>query len=292
MQLIMQEYQQRIQAVLDKALSDSDTPARLQAAMRYSTLAGGKRFRALLVYAAGLAVKAPLQRLDAVAAALECVHTYSLIHDDLPAMDDDDLRRGQATNHIEFDQATAILAGDALLTIAFQLINAEDSQLSDQQARKISLELTLGAGQRGMVGGQMLDILATEQSLDRPQLEDIHRRKTGALIKSAVICGALCADQPSELTLKKLAEYAEAIGLAFQVIDDVLDIESSTEVLGKPSGADIALGKSTYPGLIGLAESKKLAEKLYREAVASVAPIGDNSAQLIELAGLVVKRNH
>lgn len=275
--------------------------------MRYSTLAGGKRFRALLVYAAGMALDAPLKRLDKVAAALECIHAYSLIHDDLPAMDDDDLRRGQATNHIKYDDATAILAGDALQTLGFELVSDDDSGLTDKQSRRIISVLAKASGPIGMVGGQMLDIEATEQTLTRAQLEDVHRRKTGALINAAVMCGALCSDTATEQQLNLLGAYSNHLGLAFQVVDDVLDIESSTEELGKPSGADVALGKSTYPSLIGLHESKKLATDLYHKAIDCITAIGDNSelaeepkidkttskfGLLYELAELVVIRTH
>jgi len=304
----MREYQQRTQHVLDTYLNDSDTPERLLKAMRYSALSGGKRFRAMLVYAAGLAVDAPLEKLDIVATALECIHAYSLIHDDLPAMDDDDLRRGLATNHIEFDEATAILAGDGLLTFAFELINQPSSNLSDRQCRLITANLARKSGPIGMVGGQMLDIQATEQKINQSELENIHKRKTGALIQSAVMCGALCNDQVTQIQLDALQEYASNIGLAFQVVDDILDIESSTEELGKTSGADIALGKATYPALIGLEESKKMAEKLYQQAIESIATISDNGALvsktnntenlrnntelLHNLADLVVKRKN
>jgi farnesyl diphosphate synthase len=289
---VMLEYQNRIQAFLDTSLDNLDVPERLRAAMRYSTLSGGKRFRALLVYASGLAVDAPLTRLDAVAAALECIHAYSLIHDDLPAMDDDDLRRGQATCHIEFDEATAILAGDALQTLAFELIASPNSGLTDAQARSICLKLAQSSGQTGMVGGQILDIQATDCQLSRAALEDVHRRKTGALINAAVICGALCSDHVTPPQLSKLADYANNIGLAFQVIDDILDIESSTEELGKPSGSDVEKGKSTYPALIGLQQSKKLAQNLYQESIVSIAAISDNTVLLRDLAKLVVERTN
>ena len=278
--------------MLDKILTSPDIPERLLAAMRYSTLSGGKRIRAMLVYAAGLAVNAPMARLDAVAAALECIHSYSLIHDDLPSMDNDELRRGQATNHIEFDEATAILAGDALLTQAFEIISSKESELADHQLRKICQKLAVSAGSTGMVGGQMLDILATNVSLSAVQLENMHKRKTGALISASVICGALCSDHCSRDTIKALDTYANSIGLAFQVVDDILDVESSTEILGKSSGVDEALGKSTYPSLIGLKESKDLAENLYQSAIASIAGIGDNAGQLAELAELIVKRQY
>ena len=289
MVLQLNDYQARIEQVLETALNHSDTPDLLQASMRYSTLDGGKRVRAMLVYAAGIALGAPLSRLDSVAAALECIHSYSLIHDDLPAMDDDDLRRGRATNHKKFDEATAILAGDALQTVAFELVNEEKS-LSDKQARQISSMLAKYAGRVGMVGGQMLDMQAENQSLSREELENVHSRKTGALIRAAVTGGALCADQASSEILDALDQYAKKIGLAFQVIDDVLDIESSTEMLGKTSGADQALGKSTYPALLGLEASKKLAQDLYEDALASISIIDGDTEMLTELASLVVNR--
>jgi len=260
--------------------------------MRYSTLAAGKRIRAKLVYAAGIATDAPLEKLDMVAVAIECMHSYSLIHDDLPAMDNDGLRRGKATNHIAFDEATAILAGDALQTLAFQIINQDASQLNDHQARQITNQLAEGAGQVGMVGGQMLDILATNQDLNQKQLANIHKRKTGALIRTAVLCGAYCGDTITDTKLTNLENYANKLGLAFQVIDDVLDVESSTELLGKETGADIGLGKSTYPEIIGLAESKALAQTLHQEAIASIATIGDNSQHLIDLANFLVDRSY
>lgn len=287
---LMLDYQARIQTVLENSLSNTDVPERLRLAMRYSTLSGGKRFRALLVYAAGTAVGAPLEKLDSVAAALECIHAYSLIHDDLPAMDNDDLRRGLATNHIKFDEATAILAGDALQTLAFELIAADSSRLSHLQSRQICLKLAQSSGQTGMVGGQILDIQATEKQLDRTSLENIHRRKTGALINCAAICGALCADHATEAQFSALNDYANNLGLAFQVVDDILDIESSTEELGKPSGSDVEMGKSTYPALIGLQESKNLATILYKESMVSIAAIGDNTLLLEDLAKLVVNR--
>ncbi len=287
---VMREYQARNQQVLSSALSKAQIPERLSEAMRYSTLAAGKRFRALLVYGAGLALDAPLARLDAVAAALECLHAYSLIHDDLPAMDDDDLRRGQPTNHIKFDEATAILAGDALQTLAFELIADQTSDLNDAQARKICLKLAQSSGATGMVGGQILDILATDKALARTALEEVHRRKTGALINAAVICGALCSDYATQEQLDALGDYADKLGLAFQVMDDVLDIESTTEELGKPTGSDQALGKSTYPALLGLAQSKELATNLYQESIVSIASISDNTSLLEDLAELTIKR--
>ena len=302
MKNLIQEYQSRAQKVLEQALKQQDIPLRLSEAMRYSALGGGKRFRALLVYGAGLYLNAPLNKLDIVSSAIECVHTYSLIHDDLPAMDDDDLRRGQATCHIKYDDATAILAGDGLLSLAFDLINHPNAPFSDKQCRLISHQLAFSSGPTGMVGGQMLDIEATgHNSITIEELENIHRRKTGALINSATLCGAYCSDKINSETLEHLSNYANSIGLAFQVIDDILDIESTTQELGKPSGADINLQKATYPALIGLTESKQLADKLYQQAMESLSAISDNSEiskhndgaiLLQELADLVVNRKN
>ena len=268
--------------------------------MRYSTLAGGKRIRALLVYSAGIATGAKLENLDSIAAAIECIHAYSLIHDDLPAMDDDELRRGKPTNHIKFDQATAILAGDALQTLAFELILSPDSGLNDNQSRQIGLELAKASGSAGMVGGQMLDIEATDKELNRDQLERVHRSKTGALILAATRTGALAGNSVNATQMSALDRYAANIGLAFQVVDDILDIESSTEVLGKPSGSDLELGKSTYPALLGLEKSKDLAKKLYHEAIDCINTIGDNNGKtpnsglsmLNAIAELIIKRTH
>ena len=302
MKNLIQEYQSRAQKVLEQALKQQDIPLRLSEAMRYSALGGGKRFRALLVYGAGLYLNAPLNKLDIVSSAIECIHAYSLIHDDLPAMDDDDLRRGQATCHIKYDDATAILAGDGLLSLAFDLINHPNAPFSDKQCRLISHQLAFSSGPTGMVGGQMLDIEATgHNSITIEELENIHRRKTGALINSATLCGAYCSDNIDIETLEHLSNYANSIGLAFQVIDDILDIESTTQELGKPSGADINLQKATYPALIGLTESKQLADKLYQQAMESLSAISDNSEiskhndgaiLLQELADLVVNRKN
>ena len=281
------QYQQRTQQALDKLLPAANN--QLNIAMRYSTLNGGKRFRAMLVYAAGEALQADQYVLDIVAVAVECIHAYSLIHDDLPAMDDDNLRRGKPTCHIEFDEATAILAGDALQTFAFELL-ANINTLTEDKRLRLILELSQASGYAGMAGGQMLDMLATGKQLTLEELENIHRNKTGALIKAAVLMGAICSDSFNREHEQKLTEYAEKIGLAFQIIDDVLDEEADTSTLGKPSGADKQLGKSTYPALLGIEESKKRAEKLYTEAIESLSTIGDNSLMLKQLAKLVVER--
>ena len=284
-------YQNRIESVLTGELSNVDTPEQLREAMQYSTLGGGKRVRALLVYAVGEALAIKTETLDPLAVALEMIHAYSLIHDDLPAMDDDELRRGKATNHIQFNEATAILAGDALLTLAFEIINRPNGVLSPSHSQALSYRLATKAGRQGMVGGQILDILATQTRLSQPALEDIHRRKTGALINAAITCPALCVDESSHYG-PVLESIASNLGLAFQVVDDILDVESSTEILGKKAGADQNLGKSTFPALIGLQESKQLAENLYQQAIASIDAISDNSALLKEVARMIVRRTH
>ena len=292
--MTLSDYQTRIESVLNRTLRDDSVPPLLLEAMRYSMLGGGKRVRALLVYAAGEAVNASLEQLDIVAAALECVHGYSLIHDDLPAMDDDDLRRGKPTNHKQFNEATAILAGDALLTFAFELINRDNSSLSDQQARKITQILSTCAGASGMVGGQQLDMLATGENLTQDALKNIHKHKTGALVRAAVICGGLCkpGDELASPVLESLDKYGANLGLAFQVIDDILDVEASTQELGKTSGADEQRGKATYPSTIGLQTSKKLAKNLYTQAIACTQTIGDNTRLLAEIAELVITRRN
>lgn len=288
---LIQELLERTQSALQQQLDSGDIPDRLREAMAYSLFAGGKRIRALLVYAAGMLAGAKIEALDTTAAALECIHTYSLIHDDLPAMDDDELRRGSPTNHIQFDEATAILAGDGLQTLAFEAIS-NCRHLDDAQARKISQLLATSAGPSGMVGGQMLDIESTNISLNLATLENVHRRKTGALIRAAVLCGAHCGHALSASDEQKFNNYATSIGLAFQIVDDVLDIESSTEELGKPRGSDPELGKSTYPSLIGIEESKIRAKKLLQEAIASIDSIGDNNGLLKHLAEKIVSRSH
>ena len=288
----------RLETYLKRILDDSEVPERLKEAMAYSLLSAGKRIRGLLVYATGDAVAAPLDLLTPTAAALECIHAYSLIHDDLPAMDDDDLRRGKPTNHIEFDEATAILAGDALLTLAFEIISSNNHPYKAEQSVRIIQQLAVSAGRSGMVGGQMLDIQATGKQVSLEHLQSIHAAKTGALIKASVLCGAYCGPlcgvgaipASSAQTLTALTLYADNIGLAFQIMDDILDETSDTNTLGKQAGADRALNKSTYPQLLGLQESRALAEKLLQEALESIEPISDNTDPLKHIAERVVTR--
>ena len=268
---------------------------RLRDAMRYSLFNGGKRVRPILVYASGLAVGGALNpaqqaSLDTIACALECIHAYSLVHDDLPAMDDDDLRRGKPTCHIAFDEATAILAGDALQTLAFELLS-EAPHLDD--ACKITLlqQLTRASGVRGMVLGQAIDLAAVNHQLDLTQLEIMHRHKTGALISASVAMGAIAcgADEPR---LHALDTYAAAIGLAFQVQDDILDVITDTATLGKQQGADIARNKPTYVSLLGLDNARAKARELHQQALAALTEFDQRAQPLRALSAYIIERSH
>lgn len=287
-------YSQRIETVLDACLPNADIqPSRLHEAMRYSAMAGGKRIRPRLVYATAEVLNIEPERVDAAAAAIEFIHAYSLIHDDLPAMDDDDLRRGKPTSHIAFDEATAILAGDALQTLAFDVIATHEG-LGERPAQRVAQLATLAraAGSRGMVGGQMLDMASEGQAIDVERLEQIHSLKTGALLRACVLMAADAADSLDRDKRAALDVFATRIGLAFQVQDDVLDIESTTEKLGKTQGADIAHDKATYPALLGLAEAKSLAEQLYNDAVGALSLWGSEAEPLRLIAAEIVKRDH
>ena len=300
---------QRVEAVLEQTLPTAETaPQRLHAAMRHATLGGGKRMRPLLVFAAGAATGADEARLDAPAAAVELVHAYSLVHDDLPAMDDDDLRRGRPTVHVAFDEATAILAGDALQTLAFTTLAAADApaQLRIDWVQA----LAAASGAAGMCGGQALDIDATGQGQEpglrhlRPatgdpdsapasllRLERMHALKTGALIGAAVRMGAL-AGGADAATLAQLDHYAGALGLAFQIRDDLLDIEASSEQLGKTAGKDAAQAKSTYPALLGIQGARARLDQLAATMREALAPLGARAGHLAALGELAVKRSH
>lgn len=286
----LRRLQQRVEGALDGRLPRADNaPARLHEAMRYATLNGGKRVRASLVYAVGQAIAAPDAALDAPACAVELIHAYSLVHDDLPCMDDDDLRRGKPTCHKAYDEATALLAGDALQSLAFELLAHEPVLSANQRLRMITL-LAAASGSHGMAGGQAIDLAAAGKSLTLSQLEDMHRRKTGALIRAAVLLGAYAREDLDTVTLKALDEYSRAIGLAFQITDDILDVEGLTETLGKKPGVDRDRGKATYTSLLGLAEAKARAQSLHRQALESLAPLGDNGSLLAELAGFIIER--
>lgn len=285
----LQAYQARIETLLERVLPSPEVlPMRLHEAMRYSVLNGGKRMRPLLVYATGDALGVPTELLDIPAAAIELLHVYSLIHDDLPAMDDDVLRRGKPTCHCAYDEATAILAGDALQTLAFQLLAQADERISASQRLRMIQQLSIAAGSRGMVGGQAIDLAAVGKELTELELEQMHIHKTGALIRSSVLLAAYTAPVLDEKQLLQLDHYAKCLGLAFQVQDDILDIESDTQTLGKTRGADAAAGKPTYPSIIGMSAAKRKLDELYLEAVAALE--GLKAPLLLEIAEFTVKR--
>ncbi len=288
-------YQERIEGVLEKILSDSSKSHQLNEAMRYSVLGGGKRVRPLLVYATGEALGISLDLLDKPAAAIEFIHAYSLVHDDLPCMDDDDLRRGQATTHIKFDEATAVLAGDALQTLAFEILSQPMQEVSAENQLKMLKTLTSASGSTGMVLGQAIDLAAVGKTLSESELEEMHCYKTGALIRASVAMVSYCRktdDENEQIRSQResLNNYAEAIGLAFQVRDDILDIQSDTKTLGKTQGADIAAGKPTYPSIIGMSMAKEKLYQLHESAIKSLSGFGAEADQLREIAGFIVKR--
>ena len=281
----------RMEAALGELLPASRVPpVRLHDAMRYSTLGGGKRVRAMLVFGAGDVSRADPERLKVAAAAVEMIHAYSLIHDDLPCMDDDVLRRGKPTCHVEFDEATALLAGDALQSLAFQLLaEYRLAESADTQLKMLQLVAAAG-GSRGMAGGQAIDLAATGTNLNLPELEFMHIRKTGALIRAATLLGAHCGKPLDERALAKLDHFAKCVGLAFQVVDDVLDIEATTATLGKTAGKDAQQNKPTYVSVLGIAESRKLAAELREDALASLDVFGTPARRLRELADFIVLR--
>ena len=283
--------QARMESALSRILPPAHVaPTRLHEAMRYATLGGGKRVRPLLAFAAGEVSAADPQRLEVAAAAVELIHAYSLVHDDLPCMDDDELRRGKPTVHVEYDEATALLVGDALQSLAFQILC--EGRLADDPAVQLEMARTLAiaAGSRGMAGGQQVDLESTGKSLALPELELMHIHKTGELIRAAVVLGLSCGNPLSAAEKAKLDRYAKAIGLAFQVVDDVLDSEASTATLGKTAGKDSRQGKSTYVSILGAKRARDLAEELRAEAHAALAGLGERSRRLEELADFVVLR--
>ncbi len=287
----LHRYQIRVEQALNGCLPETKIPKRLHEAMRYATLNGGKRIRACLVYATGEALGVDTTTLDTPACAVELIHSYSLVHDDLPGMDNDDLRRGKPTCHKAYDEATALLVGDALQTLAFQIL-AQDPQLAPQCRLQMIAQLAQAAGSEGMAGGQAIDLESVAKSLTLAQLEDMHRRKTGALICASVLLGALARPDVESRTLEALATYARCIGLAFQIMDDVLDVEGDAKTLGKKTGADQARGKPTYPALLGLAQAKSKAAELRTLALASVRHLGDNGRILAYIADYIINRTH
>ena len=283
-------YSQQVDAQLERILPPASGPAeKLFAAMRYSVFNGGKRLRPALCFAAADAIGVSNINTTKVAAAVEMIHAYSLIHDDLPAMDNDDLRRGKPTCHIQFDEATAILAGDALQSLAFQQLTKLTDISSDSKVELMSI-LASYSGCSGMAAGQAIDLAATGQTLDIDQLDTMHRHKTGALIEASLLMGAITAGGASQAQLSALRDFAHAIGLAFQVQDDILDVESSTEQLGKQQGSDAANNKSTYTSLLGLEQARNQAASLYQQSIDSLEVFADRAEPLRQLASFIVNR--
>jgi len=281
----------RVETALEHYLPGTDVaPARLHEAMRYAVLGGGKRVRPLLVHAAGELTGASTHAVEAASAALEMIHVYSLVHDDMPAMDDDALRRGKPTVHIQYDEATALLVGDALQSQAFVALTAAGNGLNDAQQAALVHELALASGSLGMAGGQAIDLESVGRKLTRPELETMHRKKTGALLRASVRMGALAGGLPDADALASLDDYAAAVGLAFQVVDDILDVTADSATLGKTAGKDAQHDKPTYVSIIGLDASRELAAQLGRDAHAAIQPFGARGQRLAELADLVVNR--
>jgi farnesyl diphosphate synthase len=291
-------YQLRINDFLATKLKElSINDPTLIEAMRYGLLIGGKRMRPYLAYITGEAVSADLNDIDAVAGALECIHAYSLLHDDLPAMDDDDLRRGKPTCHKAFDEATAILAGDALQTLAFDILanhTFSSTQTTSNMPIQVKLiqQLVRASGYQGMCGGQALDLAATGKSISLGELEVLHSLKTGALLEASVLMSAMCSGEVTSEYKKILSEYAQLIGLAYQVQDDIIDLTSTEEELGKPVGSDIAANKSTYPALLGLQGAQDKAENLLQQALQALSRLPYNTQSLADFATFIVKRSH
>lgn len=287
-------YQSRINNFLNEKLEQLPVnDEKLLAAMRYGLLIGGKRMRPYLAYITGEAIGVNLHDIDGIAAALECIHAYSLLHDDLPAMDDDDLRRGQPTCHKVYDEATAILAGDSLQTLAFDIIaNHNFSKEAAQKQIILVQQLALASGYQGMCGGQALDLNATDKAISITALEQIHSLKTGALLKACVLMAANCSSQITSQETNTLAHFADLIGLAYQVRDDIIDIISTEEELGKPSGSDVLANKSTYPSLLGLAGAQKKADDLFAQALQALDTLPYNTQNLKDFANFIVHRSH
>lgn len=283
--------QANIERVLDTRIpANHITPSKLHQAMRYAVLGGGKRVRALLAYAAGEFCGASQAHVDIPAAAVELIHAFSLVHDDMPCMDDDDLRRGKPSTHKQFDDATALLAGDALQSLAFELVAGPYLTLDDAQKIKILALLAVATGSRGMAGGQSIDLESTNITLSREALEHMHQHKTGALIRASAFAGAYCASDAPASKLDALEQFASAIGLAFQVIDDILDVEADTATLGKTAGKDAHANKSTYVTLLGLDEAKTLAHQLHQQAHACLSPFKQEADKLRGLADFITQR--
>ncbi len=280
---------QRVDVALNHYLPEQSDPTQLLTAMRYSLFNGGKRVRPTLAYAAALTINpnVDLADIDPIACSLECLHSYSLVHDDLPAMDDDDLRRGKPTCHIAFSEATAILAGDGLQTLAFELLT--DAKAPAELKLQLINQLANASGAKGMVLGQAIDLSAVDKQLNLHELETMHRYKTGALIRASVAMGAIAAGA-DKVQLKALDDYASAIGLAFQVQDDILDVTADTVTLGKQQGADIARNKPTYVSLLGLETAKAKAAELHQQALAALDTFAPQALYLRQLADYIIHR--
>lgn len=291
--VFMQTGQKRVESALDSHLpAETTLPQKLHQAMRYSTLNGGKRLRAILVYATGQALSIEPEKLDVAACAVELIHAYSLVHDDLPAMDDDALRRGHPTCHIAFDEATAILTGDALQTLAFHLLCKPQTGLNSEQNLKRVEVLAHSSGSFGMAGGQAIDLESTGKRLTLPELENMHIHKTGALIRASVKLAALSSPNLDPALEKRLDHYAKCIGLAFQIQDDILDEESNTATLGKTGGKDRANNKATYPSLLGLKGAKEKTVELHNEAIKSLEAFDRKADTLRALSDFIIHRHH
>jgi farnesyl diphosphate synthase len=289
----LQHWGARADAALERTLPGEDqAPLELHRAMRYAVLGGGKRLRPALVYATGAAFGAKPELLDSSACAVEIIHAYSLVHDDLPAMDDDDMRRGRPTSHVVFGEAMAILAGDALQALAFEVL-ADDTLLHADPRNQVEMLRTLAAacGAHGMAGGQAFDLAAVGKALTQAELERMHMYKTGALIRASVRLGALAAGCRDANTLAALERYGHAIGLAFQIRDDILDVEGDSATIGKTAGKDVADNKPTYPAILGMAGARAHLVELTQAATDAVAPLGGNFATLEALARFVAERD-
>lgn len=289
----VQSIQKRTEAALSALLPGSDiAPARLHSAMRYAILGGGKRVRALLAHAAGETTGAQVENVDAAAAAVELIHGYSLVHDDMPCMDDDDLRRGKPSCHKQFDEATALLVGDALQSLAFQTL-AQPGLCSglETQLKMVQL-LATASGSRGMAGGQAIDLASVGANLTQQELEFMHIHKTGALIRAAVLLGAYCGTQQDETRNHALDQYAKFIGLAFQVVDDILDAEADTATLGKTAGKDAEQNKPTYVTILGMTRAKAFAAELHQQAQQSIVAFGEQGTRLAQLADFITQRQY
>lgn len=288
----LETYQKRVNAALDKYLPTEDPPEHnLAEAIRYSVIGGGKRIRPAMVYAAGEAMGVSTDLLDIPACAVEMIHAYSLVHDDLPAMDDDDLRRGRPTCHKAFDEATAMLAGDALQALAYEILAKDDHvELTPEHRIEMLSLLTEASGAHGMAGGQAVDLASVGKHLTLAQLEQMHRLKTGALIRASVLLGGMCKQDVSKEEIDMLSEYALCIGLSFQIQDDILDVVSDTETLGKPQGSDEEQEKPTFPAIIGLEESRQRALEQHQLALKILEPLDKKGDSLRQLSAYIVER--